>query len=194
MYKKKEIFTISNFISLFRLLMAIPFWYVIGMMADPNYQPSIRYLVAGMALFGAATDILDGYIARKYNQVSEVGKIIDPLADKITIGVIVIRLFMTHEIPNYYFYLIIIRDILIFTGGIFVSNKIGRVLPSNLLGKMTVIVIGIVIVMIMLDVSRSSPVFQFPFYLSIVLIFTSLFVYIYRATEYIKKEANGNTR
>lgn len=190
MYTKKEIFTVSNFISLFRLLMAVPFWYLIGILNEPG----IRYIVAGMALFGAATDILDGYIARKYNQVSEVGKIIDPLADKITIGVIVISLFMIDEIPDYYFYMIIIRDFLIFLGGIFVANKIGRVLPSNLLGKMTVIDIGIVIVMIILNVSRNSPVFQFPFYLSIVLIFTSLFVYIYRATEYIKKETDGNSR
>lgn len=190
MYTKKEIFTVSNFISLFRLLMAVPFWYLIGILNEPG----IRYIVAGMALFGAATDILDGYIARKYNQVSEVGKIIDPLADKITIGVIVISLFMIDEIPDYYFYMIIIRDFLIFLGGIFVANKIGRVLPSNLLGKMTVIDIGIVIVMIILNVSRSSPIFQFPFYLSIVLIFTSLFVYIYRATEYIKKETDGNSR
>jgi len=66
-------------------------------------------------------------------------------------------------------------------------------LPSNMLGKLTVIVIGLVILLILFDVSRSSPFFQFPFYLSIVLIFTSLFGYVYRATEYIKKEADGNT-
>lgn len=189
MYTKREIFTVSNYISLFRLLMAIPFWYLIGIMNEPG----IRYLVAGLALLGAITDILDGYLARRFNQVSEVGKIIDPLADKITIGVIVIRLFMIGEIPDYYFYMIVIRDILIFVGGMFVAKKIGRVLPSNLLGKLTVIVIGLIILMILLDFSKTSPLFQFPFYLSIVLIFTSFFVYIYRSTEYIKREINGNT-
>ena len=190
MYEKKEIFTVSNFISFFRLLLAIPLWYLLGNLN----QPGMRVIVASIALFCAVTDILDGYIARRFNQVSEVGKIIDPLADKVAMGVVVIRLFMINEIPDYYFYMIIIRDILIFFGGIFVAKKIGKVLPSNLLGKLTVIVIGIVIVMILLDVSRSSPVFQFPFYLSIVLIFTSFFVYIYRATEYIKKESNGITQ
>ena len=169
--------------------MAIPFWILGGML----HEPGIRYIVAALAVLGSFTDILDGFIARKYNQVTEFGKVIDPLADKIAIAVIVIRLFMADEIPGYYFYMIVGRDVLIFIGGILVSNKLGRVLPSNMLGKLTVIVIGLVILLILFDVSRSSPFFQFPFYLSIVLIFTSLFGYVYRATEYIKKEADGNT-
>jgi cardiolipin synthase len=189
MYTKKEILTTSNFISLFRLLMAIPFWILGGMLLEPG----IRYVVAGMAIFASFTDILDGYVARKYNQVTEFGKIIDPLADKIAIAVVVIRLFMVDEIPEYYFYMIIGRDILIFFGGIFVSKKLGRILPSNMLGKLTVMVIGLVILMILFNISRSSPLFQFPFYFSIVLIFSSIFGYVYRAAEYIRKETNGNS-
>ncbi|MEJ2495261.1 MAG: hypothetical protein P8Y79_13135, partial [Ignavibacteriaceae bacterium] len=69
-----------------------------------------------------------------------------------------------------------------------------RVLPSNMLGKITVIVLGLVILMILLGIDKSSPIFQFPFYISIVLIFISLFGYIYRAIEYIKKEGNGNSK
>ena len=169
--------------------MAIPFWILGGMLLEPGR----RYVVAGMAIFASFTDILDGYIARKYNQVTEFGKIIDPLADKIAIAVVVIRLFMVDEIPEYYFYMIIGRDILIFFGGIFVSKKLGRVLPSNMLGKLTVTVIGLVILMILFDISKSSPLFQILFYFSIVLIFSSIFAYVYRAAEYIRKETNGNS-
>lgn len=189
MYTKSEIYTTSNFLSLFRLMMAIPFWFLTGML----YEPGIRSIVAGMAVFAAFTDVLDGYFARRYNQVTELGKIIDPLADKIAIAAVVTRLFMINEIPDYYFYMIIGRDALIFVGGIFVSKKIGRVLPSNMLGKITMLMLGLVILMILIGVNKSSPLFQFPFYISIVLIFISLFGYIYRAIEYIKKEGNGNS-
>ena len=101
MYTRSEIYTTSNFLSFFRLLMAVPFWILTGML----YEPSIRPIVAGMALFAAFTDVLDGYFARRYNQVTEIGKIIDPLADKIALGAVVIRLFMINEIPDYFFYM-----------------------------------------------------------------------------------------
>jgi len=187
MYSKKEIYTSSNLLSFLRLLMAIPFWILIGNLNEPG----IRYIVAALAIIGAVTDVLDGYLARKYNEVTELGKIIDPLADKVAIGAIVIKLFLIGEIPDYYFYLIVGRDLLIFIGGVFVTKKIGRVLPSNMLGKITVSVIGIVVILIFLSVNRHTFLFEVFYYGSIVLIFVSFFAYIYRAAEYIIKENNG---
>jgi len=186
MYSKKEIYTSSNLLSFLRLLMAIPFWILIGNLNEPG----IRYVVAALAIIGAVTDVLDGYLARKNNEVTELGKIIDPLADKVAIGVIVIKLFLIGEIPDYYFYLIIGRDLLIFLGGIYVTKKIGRVLPSNMLGKITVSFIGIVILLLFLSVNRDSFFFEGFYYGSIVLMLISLFAYVYRAVEYIKKESN----
>jgi cardiolipin synthase len=186
MYSKKEIYTSSNLLSFLRLLMAIPFWILIGNL----YEPGIRYVVAALAIFAAITDVLDGYLARKKNEVTELGKIIDPIADKVVIGAIVIRLFLIGEIPDYYFYLIIVRDLLIFFGGIFVTKKIGRVLPSNMLGKITVLVISLVMLLIFFDVNRQTFLFEVFYYGSIVLIFVSLFAYVYRGAEYIKKESN----
>jgi len=188
MYSKKEIYTSSNLLSFLRLLMAIPFWILIGCLNDPG----IRYAVAGLAMIGAVTDVLDGYLARRNNEVTELGKIIDPLADKIVIGVIIIRLFMIGEIPAYYFYIILGRDLLIFIGGVFISKIIGRVLPSNMLGKITVLLIGFVVIFIFLEVNRHSLYFEILYYSSIVLIYASLFAYIYRAAEYLKKENNGS--
>lgn len=188
MYSKKEIFTSSNLLSFLRLLLAIPFWFLIGNLNDPG----IRYAVAGLAAFATFTDVFDGYLARKNNEVTELGKIIDPLADKVVIGAMVIRLFTIGEIPAYYLYMIIGRDLLIFIGGVFVSKKIGRVLPSNMLGKIAMLAISFVVLFIFLDVNRHSLLFEVLFYGSIVLIFASLFAYIYRAAEYIKKENSGS--
>ncbi len=180
--KLSEINTWSNLLSIFRLLMAIPFWFLLDYFEDPT----IRLITFALCLFASFTDILDGYLARKLNEVTEFGKIIDPLADKIAIGVIVIKLFLIGEIPAYYFWMILLRDVLIFTGGIFITRKIGKVLPSNILGKITVIIIGIVILLILLNVDRTSLIFIILYYSSIALIFISFFGYTIRAFEFIK--------
>ena len=186
MYKKNEIYTISNLLSFLRLLMAIPFWILI----ENINEPGMRNVIAALAIIAALTDWLDGFVARKRNEVTELGKIIDPLADKIAIGAIIISLYMVGEIPEYYFFLIVGRDLLIFLGGVIVSKMIGKILASNILGKITVSMIGMVILLIVLEMSRSSYLFQFFYYGSIILIIVSFFAYVYRAVEYIKKENN----
>lgn len=182
-----EIKTKSNLLSLFRLLLAIPFWFLL----DNFKSDTVRYFTFFLCVFGAITDILDGYLARKFNQVTEMGKIIDPLADKVVIGIIIIKLYLIGEISSTYFLFIIGRDALIFIGGIFVTRIVGRVLPSNILGKITVINIGIIILLIMLNINRNILVFKGLYYLSILLVFVSFVAYVYRAIEFIKKKDYG---
>ncbi len=184
---KKEIFTFSNGISFLRFLLVIPLWFLL----DQYQSQSIRYILFGLCLFAAATDILDGYLARKFNQVTEVGKIIDPLADKAAMALIVIKLYFIGEISDFYFYSIILRDILIFIGGIYVSKKLGKVLPSNKLGKITVLNIGTVILLILIGFSRDHFIFNLLYDSSIVLIFISFIAYFIRAKEFLlKKKSN----
>jgi len=166
--------------------MAVPFWILIRNINEPG----MRTILFILAIIGAITDWADGFVARKRNEVTELGKVIDPLADKITIGAIIISLYVIGSIPEYYFYLIIGRDVLIFLGGLYVTKKIGRVLPSNMLGKIAVSAIGMVILLVLLDVNQSILIFKFFFYLSIILIFISFFAYLYRAVEYINKNKN----
>ncbi len=184
----KEIYTKSNIISLFRLFLAIPFWFLL----DGFDSANIRYITFAVCIVASFSDILDGYLARKYNEVTEFGKIIDPLADKIAVGVIIIKLYVIGEIPAYYFLMIILRDIIIFLGGIFVAKKISRVLPSNVLGKITVINIGIVILLIILKLNGNILVYKLLYASSIVLIFASLIGYIIRAKEFLKRKNYGS--
>lgn len=185
-FNNKEIFTISNGISFLRFLLVIPLWSLL----DQYQSQSIRYILFSLCLFAAATDLLDGYLARKLNQVTEVGKIIDPLADKAAMALIVIKLYFIGEISDFYFYSILLRDILIFIGGIYVSNKLGKVLHSNKLGKITVLNIGIVILLILIGFPRDHFIFKSFYYLSIILIFTSFTAYIIRAKEFLSKKSN----
>ena len=93
----------------------------------------------------------------------------------------VINLFLLKEIPEYYFYLIVGRDLLILLGGVIVSKKIGKVLPSDYLGKATVLAVSFVLLTILLNVSRESLLYLFLYYVSIVLIFASLTNYLIKA-------------
>lgn len=180
----KEIFTISNLLSLLRLFLAIPLWILFDYY---ELNPSIKYWLFSLCIFAAITDILDGYLARKFNQVTETGKIIDPLADKIAMAVVVIRLSMLGELPLYYLLMIIVRDILIFVGGIYVTSKIGKVLPSNMLGKTAVLIIGLVVLLTLLQLDKSSFLFNIFYYLSMILILLSFIAYVVRANEYLQR-------
>ena len=173
----KNIFNISNSLSFLRLLLVIPAY-----IAFNNFDhDAAGYSVAVIGIFAAVTDILDGYLARKLNQITEFGKVIDPLADKVLIVFVVINLFLLGEIPSYYFYLVVARDALILTGGLIVSRNIGKVLPSDYIGKATVLAISFFLLMILLNVDENSVPYIFLYYLSIILIYTSLINYILKA-------------
>lgn len=182
---KKDIFTISNFLSFLRLMLALPFWILIGKRSlnQINYEVILLCIIAGL------TDVLDGYFARGRHEITEFGKIIDPLADKIVVGTIVIKLFYLNAIPFYYLAIVIIRDIVIFVGGIFTSKKIGKVLPSNILGKATVINIGILILLILFGL-KDIFLYQIIFYSSMILMFLSLMGYAIRAREFLSRKTN----
>jgi len=183
----KELFsTKSNLLSLFRLFLAIPLWILF----DELYTSWAPYVLFSICILVTVTDLLDGYLARRYNEVTEMGKIIDPLADKVVVATIILKMYLLGIIPNYYFIMIIGRDVLIFLGGIYVTSKIGKVLPSNKLGKATVFIIGIVILLFILKLDWNNLILLTFYYLSIFLIFTSLLGYIYRGVEYIKSYNN----
>jgi len=182
----KNIFNASNALSFVRLLLVIPAWY-----AFENFDQNLaHYTVAAIGIFAAITDILDGYLARKLNQVTEFGKVIDPLADKVLVVFVVFNLFLRGEIPEYYFYLIVARDALILAGGLIVSKKIGRVLPSDYVGKATVLAISFFLLMILLNVDSETIPYIFLYFLSIILIFVSLINYIVKALKALSENKN----
>ncbi len=177
--------TVSNYISLFRLLLSVPVYFLLdGMMENEEYR-TVLIVLLWIAYF---SDIADGYFARKFDQISEWGKIIDPLADKVLVVIIVIKLFMMSEIPDYYFWIIVLRDVIIFTGGVFVSKKLGKVLPSDYVGKVTVATIALFIMVVILNISREFWLYQLLLYVSIILSFASVINYGLRAYKIIKAE------
>ena len=187
MIKLKKIHTVSNYLSFLRIILVFPMIYFLS-----NLEQSYSFRIYSVLLMFAAavTDYLDGYFARKFDEVSELGKIIDPLADKIAVGLITVYLFLLNEIPDYLFYLIIARDVLIFIGGSYVSNKVGKVLPSNMLGKITVFVIGLYLVAVVLGVANVRWLNTLLIAMVIIMSLLSLAGYIIRGIEVLRYKKN----
>ena len=179
-----EIHTKSNYLSLFRLFLAVPIYYFLGLIP---YGEKFRYIVFALWFLAFLTDIGDGYLARKYNEVTEMGKIIDPLADKVVVAVIIIKLYMEGMIPDVYFFIIILRDVIIFLGGIYVSRRVGKVLPSNKLGKMAVFSIMLFLIAVLFNFKVTVTwLYNFFYYLSIGMSFLSVIGYAIRGYDAIK--------
>src|SRR3989339_797121 len=183
----KEILLLPNLISSFRLLLFIPFLFLFN---NYNSIENIRTYILILIFVAFFSDLLDGFVARKTNSISEFGKIIDPLADKILVALIVINLYLLNEIPTFFFWIVLIRDLLIFIGGIFASKKIGKVLPSNLLGKLTVFSIGIFIIITLLQIDRTGYYYNLILITSCSLCVASFIGYLLRAIEMIKWNKN----
>ena len=178
-----KIFNVSNSLSFIRLLLVIPVWFAFN-----DFTQFARYSVAAIGVIATITDILDGYLARKLNQITEFGKVIDPLADKVLIVFVVLNLFLLGEIPDHYFYMIVSRDALILMGGLIVAKKIGKVLPSDYIGKATVLAIAFFLLMILLNVDSQSLPYLILYYLSIVLIFSSFANYLIKAAKVLSQK------
>lgn len=178
---------ISNGFSLLRLVLAFPIFFLL---LKINTWSNLQYYAAILIIFVAViSDYLDGYYARKRNEITELGKIIDPLADKVGIIGYVMGLYLVDKIPNYLFFMIIFRDLLIFLGGIFVTKKIGKVLPSNLLGKITVNILALYLLIRTFFANVNTFFLEV---LSVIFIIMSLFFYILRAYEYVKNYEEMN--
>ncbi len=180
---KKEYFNISNLLSLLRLFFTIPFIVLF------NYwnQPGIKETIIFLTIVAALTDILDGFLARKLNQITEFGKIIDPLADKIAMTTVLLGIALNDLLPVYYIILVVSRDVLILIGGIYLAKSKRIILSSNIIGKITVIIIGNVILLTLAGIEHKDLLFITFYYLSIIMIFISLFVYTTRAIKFIRR-------
>ena len=103
---KKEVFTIPNILSLLRLLL-IPVYVIIYLNAS---QPR-EYFIAGTILtVSCLTDLIDGQIARRFNMVSNLGKVLDPFADKATQFALILCLSVKYRSMFYVLFLFLTKE------------------------------------------------------------------------------------
>ena len=125
---KKEIVTIPNLLSLFRLIL-LPVYVHIYMTATTDKQ----FLVAGsIMVLSCLTDLFDGKIARSFNQITNLGKILDPLADKITQFTLTFCLSLKYSVLHPVLALFIVKELFQLIMGL-IHFMQGRMLPGALM-------------------------------------------------------------
>ena len=162
-----DLSTIPNLLSILRVLL-IPFavYYI--------SQENGRLLAVAFIVATMGTDYFDGFFARKFDQISDLGKIIDPVADKIAVIAVVFALVLYREFPIWAFVLILARDIIIVVFGMYVIKRREYVPSSNMTGKVAVTLIAIVGLVYTLNLDSIKV---YILYLSIVFLFLSLIGY-----------------
>jgi CDP-diacylglycerol--glycerol-3-phosphate 3-phosphatidyltransferase len=124
------VWTVSNFLSLLRVILVVPFIYLM--------HREMRQAALVLMLIAVLTDWFDGQVARWTNTVSDVGKILDPLADKLCVGSVALYLMMTGQLEVWFVAVVLVRDIVIFAGGVYARRKKNVITTSLLAGKWAV--------------------------------------------------------
>ncbi|MBN2536744.1 CDP-alcohol phosphatidyltransferase family protein [candidate division WOR-3 bacterium] len=93
-----------------------------------------------------ATDGLDGWIARRRGEVSDLGRVLDHLVDKIWIGSVLVTLVYVADLPVHIAGAVILRDLLILAGSLVIMHRRGSFVSSNILGKITGVSFGLMII------------------------------------------------
>lgn len=151
---KRDFLTIPNILSLFRLAL-IPVYAVVYLNAVEYRQ----YFLAGIILtVSCLTDMVDGRIARKYNLITKLGQILDPLADKLTQFTLTICLSMKYPVLYPVLSLFVIKELFQLALGIIFLRR-GKMLPGALLaGKVctTVLFTSLILLVLMPDISHGA--------------------------------------
>ena len=123
---------LPNKLTVLRVIM-IPF-FVAALMAEGGENPAFRYAAAAIFIIASLTDMLDGKIARKYNLVTNFGKFMDPLADKLLVCSALICMIELDQLPAWMVIIIISREFII-SGFRLVAADNGVVIAASYWGK-----------------------------------------------------------
>lgn len=177
MYKK-----IPNILTVLRIIL-VP---VFPLIYFSNLTKSSYYSL-GFFLIVGATDMLDGYLARKYNLISAFGTAMDPLADKLMLMVVFICFGVKKLLPLWVIIFIVAKEcFMIITGLYFYFKKEKYVIPSNIFGKTATMLIFLAI--LGMFIKPQLMTFSFMIYFAIGLKLVALFLYTKLHLKKIKKQ------
>lgn len=178
----KSCINIPNILSLIRIIL-VPVFVYTYIFAQDNTGNTMYVLSAIILAFSGLTDMLDGIIARKFNMITWLGKILDPIADKLTQFVVCICLAIKIENFIYLVILVLIKEIAILIGGAYIIKKNKVVVSSKWYGKAATFLFYIVVVLAVLLPNLNV------FYMNAMIVFTAafmVFAFVMYGIEFIK--------
>lgn len=162
---------VPNILTVVRFILIPPI--IISIVNDNYIAAFIILTISGL------TDVLDGYIARKYNFITNFGKLIDPLADKATQISILTTLAYKQVIPNWIIIVIFLKELILIAGASFLYGK-ELVVSSKWFGKLATVLFYIAIIS-----SLFIRYFNINFAFDIVLYYLALIITIFSLIMYI---------
>ena len=170
---------LANKLTMFRIIL-IPF-FLLALYVLPF--PWGRYIGVGLFVVAALTDFADGYIARKYHMITNFGKFMDPLADKMLVGAALIYLTEVQIVPAWATVVIISREFLI-SGCRLIAAEKGQVIAAGFWGKVktafTLVALPVLLLPLPLD-------YAFLPAMNMILIFFMVLLTVLSAADYLAK-------
>ena len=203
--------SIPNILTIVRIILAVftilfvciyKFWptkafsYMFNDYKTVVYIP-ITYILAGVFfVIASITDLLDGHLARKYNWISNFGKLWDPIADKILINGVLIGLAVNGSVPAFIPIIMISRDTIVDASRMYASTK-GKVVAANIWGKLKTVsqMIGIILILFVFGIVNNNDVFHYlvqNLCLLVATVFSVVSGVIYEIQIFNKKENKVN--
>lgn len=169
---------LPNKLTIFRVIL-IPF-FVFFMLA-PYFPDNGKYIAVAIFIIASLTDMLDGKIARKYNLVTNFGKFMDPLADKLLVCSAMICLVATGQLASWIVIIIISREFII-SGFRLIAADNGIVIAASYWGKFKTVFQMLMIIVLILDIQNAG--FQV---LGVILTYVALILTVASLIDYIVK-------
>ncbi len=177
---------LPNKLTLLRVIM-IPF-FVFFLLINPEIT-ALRIIADLIFIAASLTDMADGKIARKYNLVTNFGKFMDPLADKLLVCSAMICLIQTRQLAAWYVIVIIAREFII-SGFRLIAAENGLVIAANIFGKIktTTQMIMIVILVANLPFGWLQVLGEIFKWVALIMTILSLVIYIYQNIDVLKEQ------
>ena len=144
---KHPALTIPNILGYFRILLIPAFMYIYLTASQPQHY----YLAAGLVAVSGITDFFDGFIARKFNQITELGKFIDPLADKLTQLALIICFVIRYPLMWLMVGIYVVKEGFMAVFGLIMLKKKGRKLNgAEWCGKVCTFSLFVIMIVLMM--------------------------------------------
>lgn len=176
--KRDRFWTLSNAVSLLRVVLILPAVWLIALGKDYVWE------AFGVVAVMIVSDWIDGWLARRWGEISQWGKILDPLADKVAVGAITIAMVVFKGLPVWLVVVVLLRDVVIFLGGMYLVKRRDVLLSSNFWGKVTTLVLSGLLLAYLWDAEVLKPAL---IGLSVVFLVVSLISYSRQFVEVLKK-------
>lgn len=166
---------LPNKLTVLRVIL-IPF-FVVCLLAEGGSVPALRYAAVAIFIAASLTDLLDGKIARKYNLVTNFGKFMDPLADKLLVCSALICLIQLGQIPSWMVIIIVSREFII-SGFRLVAAEQGIVIAASYWGKWKTTFQMIAVILMILNIPALQTITVVCTWIALILTVISLVDYI----------------